>query len=162
MQDQAQAPGSDVIHASRKPVGTAESQAGTATAEAALQDASDDDDEEEEEDWAEHMGEADALQDHADGSAWAVMWLAGQAAVDMETASNAEVAAGISQVCLCEGTLSSTHLSVLTLVCVRAVQPSSFCPGSKQQVLTLMLASFSKMMAWFLLLASHLKMRSSK
>ena len=87
-QSQAEAPGSDVVHASKKPV-PQEPEEGRSEEEK---------EEEEEEDWTEHMGEADALHDHAEGSAWAVMWLAGQDALDMEAASDAEVARGISQV----------------------------------------------------------------
>ena len=88
------------MHASRKAVSAANvtTEAPTAGAEPG-KEGEDEDDDDDEEHWTEHMGEADALRDHADGSAWAVMWLAGQDAVDMEAASDADVAAGISQVC---------------------------------------------------------------
>ena len=87
---QAEAPGSDLVHASRKPV-----DAGNGSPAQQPEEPSSS---EEEEDWQEHMGEADVLRDHPDGNAWAVMWVAGQDALDMEAASDAEVAQGISQV----------------------------------------------------------------
>ena len=92
-QSQAEAPGSDVVHASKRPA------PGTADEDNRVGDGEEEEgEEEEEEDWTEHMGEADALHGHAEGSTWAVMWLAGQDALDMEAASDAEVAHGISQV----------------------------------------------------------------
>ena len=97
-QPQAQAPGSDIVHASKRPVHPASGAAEPGNEKQNGQ-YEEEEDEEEEDDWAQHMGEADALRDHADGSSWAVMWLAGQAAQDMEAASDAEVAASISQAC---------------------------------------------------------------